>query len=95
VDSRLHHGLVRSQTDTETTSTLQLTNAIEVTMALLSLSSRDILIIAAVGTVLLYFWEKKSPRITRNGEPLRYAHSVAFKHPTLNPFNLTTSINMY
>ncbi|KAM0252724.1 hypothetical protein ACHAP5_001016 [Fusarium lateritium] len=40
-------------------------------MALLSLSSREILILAAAGILFLYFWEKKTHRITRNGEPLR------------------------
>lgn len=95
VDSRLHHDLTRFQTDTKTTSTLQLTNTIEVIMALLSLTSRDALILAAVGILILYFWEKKTPRITRNGERLRYAPPVSFKRPTLSPFNLTTSITVY
>ncbi|KAF5000754.1 hypothetical protein FGRMN_1522 [Fusarium graminum] len=40
-------------------------------MAFLSISPRDGLIIAVLGVILLYLWEKKTHKITRNGEPLR------------------------
>lgn len=64
-------------------------------MGLLSLTSRDALVLVAVGILFLFFWEKKTPRITRNGERLRYAPPVSFKYPTLSPFTLTTSITVY
>lgn len=41
-------------------------------MALLSLSLRDGIILAAVAIIFLYIWEKKTPKITRNGEALRF-----------------------
>ncbi|RFN51177.1 cytochrome p450 oxidoreductase [Fusarium flagelliforme] len=40
-------------------------------MALLSLSLRDGIILAAVAIIFLYIWEKRTPKITRNGEALR------------------------
>ncbi|KAF4442140.1 hypothetical protein F53441_11816 [Fusarium austroafricanum] len=40
-------------------------------MALLSLSLQNIFILTAIASIVLYIWEKRRPKITRNGEPLR------------------------